>query len=106
MDYKKLGKRIKEERLKKNLTQERLAESINLTGVYISHIENASTKPSLETVVNLSNALNVTPDFLLFDSLYKSKEYLNDEIAKLLKQCSNDELKLVVRLIEAVINNK
>ena len=106
MNYKKLGKRIKEERLKQDLTQEKLAESVNLTGVYISHIETGTTKPSLETLVNLCNVLNVTPDFLLFDSLHKSKEYLNDEIAGLLKKCTVDDMKLIVRLIEAVISNK
>jgi transcriptional regulator with XRE-family HTH domain len=58
MDYKKLGRRIKEQRLKKILTQEKLAESMNLSSVYIIHIENASTKPILETLVNLSNAKN------------------------------------------------
>lgn len=106
MDYKKLGKRIKEERLKKNLTQEQLAESVNLSSVYISHIENASTKPSLETVVNLSNALNITPDFLLFDSLYESKEYIKDEISQLLNNCTADDLRLVTKLIRAVIEDK
>lgn len=106
MDYKKLGKRIKEQRLKKNLTQEKLAETVNLSSVYISHIENASTKPSLETLVNLSNALDITPDFLLFDSVHKSNEYINDEIASLLKGCDTDDLRLITRLIKAVIDNK
>jgi len=106
MDYKKLGKRLKEERLKRNLTQEKLSEIVNLSSVYISHIENASTKPSLETVVNLSNALNITPDFLLFDSIHKSKEYINDEIGILLQGCDTENLRLISRLIKAVIDDK
>ena len=106
MDYKKLGKRIKEERLKKNLTQEQLAEAINLSSVYISHIENASTKPSLETLVNLSNALDITPDFLLYDSLHKSKEYIKDEISEMLKNCTVNDMRLISKLIKAVVENK
>ncbi|MFL0270123.1 helix-turn-helix domain-containing protein [Candidatus Clostridium radicumherbarum] len=105
MDYRKLGKRIKEERLKKNLTQEQLAEIVNVSSVYVSHIENASTKPSLETLVNLSNALDVTPDFLLFDSLHKSSEYIKDEISALLQSCNTENLRLITRLIKAVIED-
>ncbi len=106
MNYEKLGKRIKEERLKKNLTQEQLAEAINLSSVYISHIENASTKPSLETLVNLSNALDITPDFLLYDSLHKSKEYIKEEISKMLKDCNADDMRLITKLIKAVLSDK
>lgn len=65
MDYKRLGKRIKEERLKKDMTQEQLAESIDVSGVYISHIECGSAKPSLDTLIKICNALGTTPDFFL-----------------------------------------
>lgn len=101
-----MGKRIKEERLKNNLTQEQLAEAINVTGVYISHIESGSTKPSLETLIKISNALKITPDFLLYDSLYKSKEYIKDEIASLLNNCNEENLQLVVKLIKAVLEHQ
>lgn len=103
IDYKKLGLRIREIRLKNNLTQEQLSERVGLSSVYISHIENASTKPSLETVVKICNALGTTPDFLLYDSLYESREYIHDDIAALLKSCSNKNLELVTELIRSVL---
>lgn len=103
MDYKKLGKRIKEERLKKSLTQEKLAELIGVTGVYISHIECASAKPSLDTLINICNALGTTPDYFLFDSIHTSREYIKDEIAVLLKPCSTEDLDLITKLIKAVL---
>ena len=43
LDYSKLGKRIKEQRLKKHLTQEKLAEIVNIATSNISHIERATT---------------------------------------------------------------
>ena len=46
------------------------------------------------------------PDFVLYDSLYKSKEYINDEIANLLKDCSGDSLRLIVKLIRAVLEEQ
>lgn len=106
MDYKKLGKRLKEERLKKNMTQEQLAELVNLSNVYISHVESGSAKPSLQTLINICNALAITPDFVLYDSLHKSREYITDEIANLLKNCSEKNLHLIVRLIKAVMEEQ
>ena len=106
MDYKRLGKRIKEERLKKNLTQEQLAEAVEISSVYVSHIESGSAKPSLKALVDICNALGITPDFVLYDSLYKSREYIKDEIANLLKDCSEDNLRLIVKLIKAVVKEQ
>jgi len=106
MDYKRLGKRIKEERLKKNLTQEQLAEAVEISSVYVSHIESGSAKPSLKALVDICNALGITPDFVLYDSLYKSREYIKDEIANLLKDCSEDNLRLIVKLIKAVVEEQ
>lgn len=104
MDYKKLGKRIKAARNKMSMSQEKLAEKIGLSSVYISHIETGTTKPSIDTLVNICNQLGITPDYVLFDSVYNSKEYLRDEIASLLNECSENDYKLIVKLIKAVID--
>lgn len=104
MDYKQLGKRLKEARTRKSLSQEELAELVGLSSNHISHVENASTKISLEALVKICNALEVTPDLVLLDSIYKSKEYILDEISILLKDASDDEIKLISRLVKAVID--
>ena len=65
MDYKRLGKKIKEKQLSKNLTQERLDEIVGISSVYISHIESGSAKPSLKTLVDICNALDIPPRFRL-----------------------------------------
>lgn len=106
LDYKLFGKRIKEQRLIKKLTQEQLAEKVGLSSVYISHIEIGSTKPSLETLLKICNTLEVTPDTILIDSVYSSKEYLKDDVAKLLQSCSVEDIRLIIDLIKTVINHK
>jgi len=106
MDYKRLGKRLKEERLKKGLTQEQVAELTNLSSVFISHIETGTTKLSLATLVDICNALGTTPDFVLYDSLHESKEYIKDEIANLLKDCNESSLRLITKLIKSVIEEQ
>ena len=62
LDYKKLGKRIKEQRLKQHLTQEQLGEVVNITTSNVSHIERATTQVSLSSLVKIANALDTTLD--------------------------------------------
>mgnify|MGYP005772733601 FL=1 len=74
MDYGKLGKRIRDERLLLRLTIEQLAEKVNKSTNYIGQIERSDGKPSLETVVDIANALGTTVDSLLADSISQYRE--------------------------------
>ena len=51
------------------LTQEALAEKVDVSTSYIGHIERGQKRCSLETLVSIADALGVTPDLLLRDSL-------------------------------------
>lgn len=62
MNYEALGRKIKEVRRKQNMTQEYLAEKVDLSVSHISNIETAKTKVSLPTLVEISNALGVSVD--------------------------------------------
>jgi transcriptional regulator with XRE-family HTH domain len=106
MDYRELGRRIKEERLKQNITQEQIAEASNISAIHVSHVENGSTKLSLEALVNICNALKINPDKVLLDSIYTSKEYLKDEIALLLKDCSDKEINIISKLIKLYLQER
>jgi len=67
--YKALGKRIREQRKKARMTQEELAEQAEISNSFMGHIERGTRKASLDTVVKICNALKVSPDYLLQDSL-------------------------------------
>ena len=75
MDYIALGKNVKKFRLMRNMRQKDLAELCDSSDSYIGHIENARGIPSLEMVVKIANALEVTVDQLLSDS-YKNPEVI------------------------------
>ena len=74
MDYITLGSNIRNNRRKCDLTQEKLSEQVGISPVFLSQIENANRKPSLETVVTIANSLNVTVDELLTNN--SSREQL------------------------------
>ena len=67
MDYKRLGKRIREERIKLNLTQAQLAEAIDISDTYMGAIERGERSLTLDTLVKLVNRLGVTVDYMLSD---------------------------------------
>lgn len=102
LDYKKLGKRIKEQRLKKHLTQEKLGEMVNVATSNISHIERATTKVSLPSLVKIANALDTTLDQLICDSMNSIVEiYTEQDIANLLQGCSLTEKQIIKDLVIA-----
>ena len=58
--YKELGKNIKKRRKALGLTQEELAEKINMSLNFVGKIEVAFSKPSLDTLIIIANALETT----------------------------------------------
>jgi transcriptional regulator with XRE-family HTH domain len=87
VDYTKIGKRIRATRKQRGLSQERLAEMAEVGTGHISHIENGHTKVSVQTLVNICNALDVSADELLCGQIYQAKTVLADETAALLASC-------------------
>ena len=69
MDYEKLGLRVRQQREMSNLTQNQLARKAGVTASFIGHIERGEKKASVDTVVALCNALEISPTVLLQDSL-------------------------------------
>ena len=69
MDQNALGKRIREERLKLNYTQEQLAELVNVSATYIGFIERGERSLTLSKLVTIAGVLGVSVDYLLSDSV-------------------------------------
>ena len=89
MDYYTIGQRIRKFRKINALSQEALAEKVGISTTHMSHIETGNTKLSLAVLVNLSLALGVSTDDLLFDqspvsknSLMNKSEVGNAQIAR------------------------
>ncbi len=102
IDYKLIGKRIREERISQNLSQQTLAEISNISPTNISHIERGATKLSLPTLISIANALAVSADFLLCDSLIEAERIYIDEVNDLLSDCNLNELKLIIDIMKSI----
>lgn len=80
MDYAEIGQRIKKYRKLRKLSQEQLAEKVDISTTHMSHIETGVTKLSLQVLVDLSVALDTSTDSLLFAPKSLSREELADTV--------------------------
>lgn len=104
MNYKLLGNKIREKRKHKNYTLEQLAEKIEVSTTFIGQIERAKGVPSLETLVKIANALEVSIDYLVFGDLCDSasnSQFIN-EVTELTKDFTTKEKQAVLKSIEAL----
>ena len=101
LDYKSIGKRVKIARIRAELTQEKLAELVDLSPTHLSNIETGTTRVSLQTMVALANALGVTADDLLCDSVKHARVEMEKDIAGILADCDDREIRLLRDLLTA-----
>lgn len=65
MDYQQIGRQIRAARLRRKMTQAQLAEAADLSVPYISHVERGKKRVSLDALLRISQAVDVTVDQLL-----------------------------------------
>jgi transcriptional regulator with XRE-family HTH domain len=95
VDYVAIGKRIRESRTKQDITQQSLAKKAGITVQFLSNVENANAKASLATIVKIANALETGVDALLCDNLTYCRPVFEGQLATLVANCSESELRLV-----------
>ena len=102
LEYKAIGKRIKIARIKADLTQEKLSEMIGVSPTHLSNIETGSTRVSLKTIVSIANALSITSDDLLCDNVIKAKVQIEQDIAAVLEDCDEYEIRIVKDMVSSL----
>jgi transcriptional regulator with XRE-family HTH domain len=105
IDYTLIGRRIKERRLEKNLTQENIAEHLDISVSYVSRVERAAVKISLETLVRVAIFLDVSPAFLLDGTIAVSRDYLQGELADVVNGFNSGQMCLLMDIAQAVKKN-
>lgn len=105
LDYHAIGMRIRRLRKAKGLTQQTLAEISNQEPSNISHIERGATKLGLPTIVSIANALGVTVDDLLCDSLTESRPSFERVASDILTDCTNRELRIITETMLTLKEN-
>lgn len=100
---KNLGKRIKELRKNKKLTQEQLAEIVGIEQKQICRIENGACFTTFETLDKMASTLDVEiKDLFKFNHL-NSKETLIKSLNKMFKNASEEKIQLIYKLVYEIL---
>ena len=103
IDYLMMGERLKRQRIKQKLTQEQLAEAVDLSVSHLSHIENGNTKTSLQTILNIANVLNISIDKILgIDFGTKTRHVPIAEIDVIFRDCTKDEKEFLLENVKSL----
>lgn len=106
LDYKIIGERIRKSRAEKNLTQEILAEKLNVSVTYISRIECGTTHINLARLSEICSILNIEEGSILNGTSTDAKNYLYDEFNELLNDCPKETRKLIYDIAKLVIQQQ
>lgn len=101
MDYYQIGQQIRKIRRAKGLSQEELAEKINISTTHMSHIETGSTKLSLPVLVDIAKELQVRTDAIIY-AYGDADDEAQAEVAHMMRGCTEREARIIADVVKAV----
>ena len=105
MDYKALGKRVREERQRLHLTQAELAESIDISDTYMGAIERGERSLTLDTLVRLVKRLGVTVDYMLADSVSDSDPNILEQFRQITDGQPLERKQLAISVLRTIFTH-
>ena len=103
MQLDSIGKYLRKYRREKGLSQEALAEKINLSSNYIGLLERGKKVPSLETFIDLVNALDISADMLLCDVVNTGFRVKSTLLTDKLEKLSPTDRSRIFEIIEVFL---
>lgn len=104
LDYVIIGNRLKTARINKNLTQEKLAEKLDVSIACLSRIECGKYEISLKRLDEICGILDVKLSYILDGVSQNSSNYLNNDFSSLLKSCPPEKIKLIYKIAKVIID--
>ena len=98
-----MGKRIRQQRIKKGFTIENLAEKLNISTVFMNDIERGVKCPRMENFIKILNALDISADEILFDSVRADTDLYLNSIAKKMEHLDNKQIAKIEKVIDVLI---
>lgn len=105
LDYTIIGERLKKSRLEKQLTQEKLAEQLDVSVAFLSRIERGLSHINLKRLNQICEILEVSEGYILNGTANTSKQYLISEFNEILDKCSPEKQKLIYEIAKTIIKS-
>ena len=103
MDKLTMGDRIKEARKTRGLTQDQLAEILDVSVEFVGQIERSQRLPSMQIFIKLIEVLNVSADYLLRDSISTGQLFGENVLGHKSEQLSHKERIALEALIDTYL---
>ena len=100
LDFCKIGKKIRDIRIEKRLTQEYIADMADVNTSHISNIENNRVKISLSTLVHVCNALGTTVDYILAEEYLDPSSAIDQAILHELRKCDAATKERILKIVQ------
>ena len=101
-----LGNTIRQARIDNKLTQEQLAELVQITPTHLKHIESEHRKPSIEVLFALAETLHFSLDALFITDGSKEHRRRKNELQLLINTCSDNELDVLIAALRELSTQK
>ena len=102
VDYCIIGSRLKQARLNAGLTQQEIAEKMNLSVALISRVERGTSHINLKRLSEFCSILNISEGYILNGVSDEDDKYLYNEFNDILKKCSPEKQKLIYKLSKVI----
>ena len=107
LDFKLIGAKIKERRQSLKITQEFIANQLDVNPSHISNIESGRANPSLTALVKIANILKCSIDYFIsteytFTTNTDITKSLDDKIIDKLKHCDVDKKNKILKIIDII----
>ena len=99
-----IGLRIRQARKDKHLSQAELADLMNISTPYISELETGKANFSVETLIKLTEALQISADWLIQSETPAVHAIFDNEMNELLSDCTPSQKQAIIKLIVEMKN--
>jgi Predicted transcriptional regulators len=105
LDFKAIGLKIKERRQMQGITQEFIADQLDVNPSHISNIECGRAHPSLTALIRIADILRCSVDYFIsgeytFEIDKDKEKSLDDEIMDRLKYCTSDKKLKILKIMD------
>lgn len=102
LDFKVIGRRIKEERMNKGLSQAQLAEIMDISVAYVSRVEVGKTEISLKRLSEICDILQIESSRILEGANNQEAGYLEQEFKEVLSECDTKRKNLIYTMAKLI----
>lgn len=95
-----IGKVFKSYRKKQNLTQDQIAEKLDISKKYISRLENGNSGVKLETLINYMNILGIAPNVVFKDLMTNKNVVFQINLSQKISELSDDRQHFIDKIVD------